>query len=1039
MHALVCPLCHIALPPVDDVCPRDGHTGREVSWLPVPALLAQRFQVIEPFAHGDTGSLYIADEPETGRRGLLKILGQVAKDQLGERQRLRRELVKQSTLARTNLVVPLATGETDGTTWLFREWLDGVALEVRLSREGAIPQTEALAIAAQIASALDELHRGGLLHRDVKPGHIFLQPTPHGIPRALLLDAGLPAQLSAQGTSAGAPRVVARSTSNVPLYGTPGYIAPEQLLGKLVSFRSDLYSLGCTLYRMLTGRPAFAGDSLDETLAAQRYGELPPMPADLPNGIGALLQSILAKDPQQRPFSAQKLRRTLDPFLPDGALMEKLPTTTFETMPEPKPSVAPQPSGTLRPPAPPSVRPSPSTAPGSTSMRPPTTHSAPPPPPPRAGARPAVPREEGTQQIDISQIEEMRPAAARRTVSVPPPPAPGLASSVPPPPPPVVKPAAVSDKTQPLRLDQILAVNHARATASSPPPARKEPVVEEPLPPPVSAAPAFAVSAPLPAFTRAPAASPPPAERAAPVLDDHDDIGLGEEDDADDEKTKVAEVLPSLSQRPLFAVQDEPFSPPQAQREEPTLFATARALEAGAAKPATLPSAELDDSVSEFLNAAQPAVSTPSFARKATLMGMGIPPADDDASDDDEPRDAFDEGESDKQQDDGDDDLGHDDAYDPSLEMPTQELRTREFDAERDHPTERVSLAMASEASDGEAGLDPSLTLTEGMPSSGPSGFRDSRRLLMYASAAVVGLALLGVGASALRSGPEATASAPETAVPPPLPAAVPVPAADPAPQAVALAEAPHPTVEPLGPSVTPLVPLADSASTDHAASGHLAASTSSDPAAAVARAAAEPIPAAPVAKADSARSSRSEESRATGNESAASKPGHGSHSASKHGSDEATASKRAESASRDKAHSASAKTSSKTSASDKGADKAALFAAARDEARNAYAAKKYKDAAAAYERAAKYDPKHPGTFAGLGAARLQLGENKAAVQAYQRAVQLSPDTSGFHAALGRAYVALGDKGKAVAAYKKALAIDPKNEAAKTAVKQLGG
>jgi serine/threonine protein kinase len=973
--------------------------------------LAQRFKVIEPFAHGDTGSLYIADEPETGRRGLLKILAPVAKDQLGERQRLRRELVKQSTLARTNLVVPLASGETEGTTWLFREWLDGVALEVRLSREGALPQTEALAIAAQIASALDELHRGGLLHRDVKPGHIFLQPTPHGIPRAWLLDAGLPAQLSILGAAADSPRVVARSTSNTPLYGTPGYIAPEQLLGKLVSFRSDLYSLGCTLYRMLTGRPAFAGDSLDETLAAQRYGELPPMPADLPNGIGALLQSILAKDPQQRPFSAQKLRRTLEPFLPDGALMEKLPTTTFETMPEPKPSVAPQPSGTLRPPAPPSVRPS-HPAPPSASLRPPTTHSAPPPPPPRAAARPAVPREEGTQQIDISQIEEMRPAAAKRIVSVPPPPAPGLASSLPPPPPPVGRPTALSDKTQPLRLDQILAVNHARATASSPPPARKEPVVEEPVLPPSAAQPA--VAAPLPSFFAASVATPK-VERAT-ALDDVDDVGLGHDDD--DEKTKVAEALPSLSQRPLFAVQDEPFSPRHEQREEPMLFATARAAESKAG-----PVAQLDASEAEFLKTAQPAVSTPTFVRKATLMGMGIPPADDD-----EPGNFHDDeaGEDDEP---GEDD--HSDGFDPSLEMPTQELRTREFDGERDHPTERV--ALASEADDGESGLDASLSLTEGMPSVSPSGFRDSRRPLMYASAALVGLALLGVGASALRSGPEAAASRTgETAVPPPLPAALPTAAAEPAPSAVALAEAPHPTVEPLGPSVTSLAPIAEPASTGTVANTTVASVVQADPAAAVAKAAAEPVP---VAEADSRRS-RVEEPRASTPEPAAAKPGHGSHSASKHASDEATTSKRAEaSASRDKAHSASAKTSSKSSTS----DKAALFAAARDEARNAYAAKKYKDAAAAYERAAKYDPKHPGTFAGLGAARLQLGENKAAVQAYQRAVQLSPETSGFHAALGRAYLALGDKGKALAAYKKALATDPKNEAAKTAIKQLGG
>ncbi|MDB4974260.1 MAG: Serine/threonine protein kinase, partial [Myxococcaceae bacterium] len=446
MLPLACPLCRIALPPVDDVCPRDGHSGRQVSWLPVPASLAQRFQVLEPFAHGDGGSLYIVDEPETGRRGLLKILTAVPKEQLGERQRLRRELVKQATLARTHLLVPLASGETEGVTWLFREWLDGVALDVRLSREGALPQTEALAIAAQIGSALDELHRGGLLHRDVKPGHIFLQPTPNGIPRALLIDAGVASRLSGDGAST--------------IYGSAGYVAPEQLLGKLVSFRSDLYSLGCVLYRMLTGRPAFAGESLEQTLSVQRNGELPPTPADLPNGIGALLQSILAKDPQQRPFSAQKLRRTLDPFLPDGALMEKQSTTTFETVPQPSPSIAPQPSGTLKPPPPPAVRPSMAAPPPPEAALKPRMSSAPPPPPP---SRQPLP-EERTQQIDLAQlVEQPQP---KRSV---PPPTPATKSSLPPP-----RPAQLNEKTQPIRLDQILAVESARKEANNPPPGQPQ-------------------------------------------------------------------------------------------------------------------------------------------------------------------------------------------------------------------------------------------------------------------------------------------------------------------------------------------------------------------------------------------------------------------------------------------------------------------------------------------------------------------------------------------------------------------------------------
>lgn len=994
MHALVCPLCHIALPPVDDVCPRDGHTGREVAWTPVPASLGQRFQILEPFAHGDTGSLYIADEPETGRRGLLKILAPVAKDQLAERQRLRRELIKQATLLRTNLVLPLASAETEGSTWLFREWLDGITLEVRLSREGALQQTEALAIAAQIASALDELHRGGLLHRDVKPGHILLQPTPQGIPRALLLDAGV-------------TRVLGASGGGVTMYGSAGYVAPEQLLGKLVSFRSDLYSLGCVLYRMLTGRPAFAGDTLEATLAAQRQGELPAMPADLPNGIGALLQSILAKDPQQRPFSAQKLRRTLDPFLPDGALMEKQSTTTFETVPEPKSSIAPQPSGTLRPPAPPSVRPS-LAAPAAPSMMRPGARSAPPPAPPRSAAL----REERTQQIDLSQIEEMR-SVPPRGASVPPP-TPGKVSSIPPPTP---RSAPLSDKTQPIRLDQILAVASAQRVATS---------------------------------------SPPPARRDEAVSDQDE----GEEDE---ERTVVQEAPSAaalrLSQRPLFASQDEPFRPPsepapqlfqppvtQPRPAQPFTNTAPASFMAqnlpGQAGPKS-PVAQVGTQLGTPFTAPQPAepqlspqaaaaVLAPAAegpdapeqppaqaaaparpVRKQTLMGMGLTPG---ASNPLSAAAAAPAALADSHA------LPQttlpgmpQPSIEPSLELPTQELHTRELRRERDHPTERMPLTGAGEASD-EDGLGTSMSLPSGAIAE-PT--RDPRRLIMYASAALVGLAVLGLGASALFSEPEVVAArSAENNLPPPLPAAV--AAQEPAPKTVALAEGPRPTVEPLGPSVEQLPP-----------SVAAAANTAPPTAAPVAQPSAAPSPASEPLRAAPSKPERAPREAAV----AASTP-----SSSKRASSDShgKASSSGTSASRDKEARASAKSSTKSAASDKGGDKAALFATAREEARNAYAAKKYKEAAAAFERATKYDSKHPGSFAGLGAARLQLGENKAAVQAYQRAVHLSPETSGFHAALGRAYLSVGEKAKAIASYKKALAADPKNEAAKVALKQIG-
>ncbi|MDB4985107.1 MAG: Serine/threonine protein kinase [Myxococcaceae bacterium] len=960
MLPLVCPLCRIALPPVDDVCPRDGHPGRQVSWLPVPAALGHRFQVVEHFAHGDGGSLYIVDEPETGRRGLLKLLSPAHKDVLAERQRLRRELVKQATLTRTHLVVPLASGESEGCTWIFREWLDGVSLDVRLSREGALPQTEALAIAAQIASALDELHRGGLLHRDVKPGHIFLQPTPQGIPRALLLDAGVASRLSTDGAST--------------IYGTAGYVAPEQLLGKFVSFRSDLYSLGCVLYRMLTGRPAFAGESLEQTLSVQRNGGLPPTPADLPNGIGALLQSILAKDPQQRPFSAQKLCRTLDPFLPDGALMEKQSTTTFETVPQPSPSIAPQPSGTLKPPPPPVARPSMPVPPEG--LMKPRHSSAPPPPPP---SRQPIP-EERTQQIDIAQLQEI----AQPKRSVPPPTPSASKSSLPPAP---AKPP--TELTQPIRLEQILAVEAARRSSNQPPKLLDEESTGVFHPRHVAGAPKSAESEP-----------PEPLHRPA----------LFAAQDEPFAAPPASTVLPGLGAPALFQPAAEPLRPaPLARPKAPEPVVRAASLPPATPtvrpKPVVLsqppPIAAAAPVVSEVafaptLSGAQVSPFEPALPRpveahasaaegfaKATLMGIGADPLASSGG--------FDAG-----------------AFQPSYESAMADVR-----GEREYETERVSLlspavprlddsslqdAFGSHAS--AAGSIPSSPVSTGQQ-------RDSRRLLMYASAAVVGLAVLSVGASALRSKPAAVASA---QVP-----ALPVVAAGASKVEAERAQAPKPTVHSLAPSTAPIVAPAAPASAQLAAAEPAATPT---PAAVKSAPVVEPIaPAEPIKP-----EPKLAPETAMDRDEVASKSSAEPEPRMKHGSHHEA---------RERARNA------KSSSADKPGDKLAQSASARADAQAAFAAKNYKAAAAAYERAARADPTNPGTFAGLGAALMKLGDSKGALHAYQKAVKLSPQASGLHAALGRSYLANGDKAKAISEYKRALALDPKNEAAKYALAQL--
>lgn len=331
---LVCPLCRLTLGETETICPRDGHDGAPARQVDVPAAVRARFTIVQPFGQGATGEMYLADDQHTGRRGVLKMLRLPSRTP-AERARLKRELVKQATLASPTLSVPLATGDANGVLWLFREWTEGVSLRVKLARGGALAVSEALSIAAQVAAALDELHRSGLLHRDVKPGHIILNPQPSGRPRVTLIDAGI------------AARIETGSVFNV--VGTPHYVSPEQAKGQLVSFRSDLYALGCVLFEMLAGVPPFDG-TVSQLLEMHADKRVPALQVPVPTGVTTLLGQLLAKDPRERPFSAQQVRRALEPYLPEDPASKREATQAFERLTENRRAPAPG-KGTLPPPA----------------------------------------------------------------------------------------------------------------------------------------------------------------------------------------------------------------------------------------------------------------------------------------------------------------------------------------------------------------------------------------------------------------------------------------------------------------------------------------------------------------------------------------------------------------------------------------------------------------------------------------------------------------------------------------------------------------
>ncbi len=314
----VCPYCHIYLPETEPSCPRDGEQAIEVEPEAIPVSLGERFEFVESFARGGTGSSYLVDDTLTGRHGLLKVLRFSSGAYAAERMRIKRELAKQTSLSDGAVAQIIASGETpeEGPTgkalWLFREWVEGESLKLLLKRQGALEPPRALAVAAQIASGLDVLHRAGLLHRDLKPGHVILQSHLSGIPRVTIVDVGIAVRIE--------------STALFDLMGTPSYVSPEQAAGKLVSFRSDLYSLGCVLYEMLVGKPPFTGHDVNALLEAHRITPAPVPEMELPDAVLSLLAALLAKDPRERPFSAQQVRRTLDPLLPQAVPTGKAST-----------------------------------------------------------------------------------------------------------------------------------------------------------------------------------------------------------------------------------------------------------------------------------------------------------------------------------------------------------------------------------------------------------------------------------------------------------------------------------------------------------------------------------------------------------------------------------------------------------------------------------------------------------------------------------------------------------------------------------------
>ncbi|WP_026538037.1 protein kinase domain-containing protein [Arthrobacter sp. 9MFCol3.1] len=254
--------------------------------------LGGRFQLTTRIAIGGMGEVWKAKDLILGRIVAIKVLKEEYTGDPGFLQRFRAEARHTALLNHVGIANVFDYGEEEGSAYLVMELVPGQPLSSIIEHEQVLSPDRTLSMIAQTARALAVAHAQGLVHRDIKPGNLLI--TPDG--RVKVTDFG-----------------IARLADQVPLtqtgqvMGTAQYLAPEQATGQTATGASDIYSLGVIGYECLTGHRPFSGESQIAIALAQVNDAPPPLPDTLPRPVRALLMSMLAKDPKNRPADAIKL------------------------------------------------------------------------------------------------------------------------------------------------------------------------------------------------------------------------------------------------------------------------------------------------------------------------------------------------------------------------------------------------------------------------------------------------------------------------------------------------------------------------------------------------------------------------------------------------------------------------------------------------------------------------------------------------------------------------------------------------------------
>lgn len=278
-------------------------------------LVLGNYVIVEKLGKGGMGQVYKARHDRMGRTVCLKVLRSSGRRSPEVVERFRREIKTHSALSHPNFVVAHDADEAEGIQFLVMEFIDGRDLSRRVKDDGPASVGEALVMMRQVAAALQYAHEQGVTHRDIKPHNLLIAESGDDAGQVKVLDMGLARfEPLLDGPTDSTTR--ASMTASGVIMGTVDYMSPEQALNsRNADARSDIYSLGCTMYFLLTGTTMFSGETLMEKIIAHREKPLPNLREQVPGvsaGLDAVFQKMVARTPDDRYQTMKHLGEDFD-------------------------------------------------------------------------------------------------------------------------------------------------------------------------------------------------------------------------------------------------------------------------------------------------------------------------------------------------------------------------------------------------------------------------------------------------------------------------------------------------------------------------------------------------------------------------------------------------------------------------------------------------------------------------------------------------------------------------------------------------------